>query len=283
MKPFLITKWLKGLFSEISFNEKTGSKTLLIFNKSFIVLDFWAMVEPLAPKYSLISDEEVLRRELLLNMKLMLQMVYTEAAAHISNLPDWRGQERLRPSFWTNLVHNSAHSSSKYSLQNATASSITFVSLSFSCCLSILHSCSLLLLSVRLWLNLRLKPTISHFWVNYGHSRVIIATICGHIFLPGHILAINWSLGYYYWPYSYHVLPFTFIIQSFFISSKMCLSRRRFCSNDLCDGNTSFRYLNRASSLAPSSPAFWMNCKAIYFILSDSSPLRLCTFLNIWQ
>ena len=102
-----------------------------------MTLDFCAIVEPLAPKYSAISDDDVLNRELLLNMKLMLQMVYTEAAAHISILPDCSGQERLRPSFCTSFVHSSAHSSSKCSLQKATASSITFASLSFSCCLSI--------------------------------------------------------------------------------------------------------------------------------------------------
>ncbi|MDD6843776.1 MAG: hypothetical protein PUD67_08675, partial [Prevotellaceae bacterium] len=58
-----------------------------------------AIVEPLAPKWSVISADDVFSRELLLNMKLMLQMVYTEAAAHISTLPDCNGQERLRPSF----------------------------------------------------------------------------------------------------------------------------------------------------------------------------------------
>ena len=102
-----------------------------------MTLDFCAIVEPLAPKYSAISDDDVLNRELLLNIKLMLQIVYTEAAAHISTLPDCSGQERLRHSFCTSFVHSSTHSSSKCSLQKATASSITFASLSFSCCLSI--------------------------------------------------------------------------------------------------------------------------------------------------
>ena len=128
---------MNGLLSAISFKEKSGSKTLLIFIKSLISLDFCAIVEPLAPKCSAISDDDVLNRELLQNMKLMLQMVYTEAAAHISILPDCSGQERLRPSFCTSFVHSSAHSSSKCSLQKATASSITFTSLSFNCCLSI--------------------------------------------------------------------------------------------------------------------------------------------------
>ena len=53
-----------------------------------MVLDFCAIVELLATKYSAISIDDVLNRELLLNMKLMLQMVYTEAAAQISNRPD---------------------------------------------------------------------------------------------------------------------------------------------------------------------------------------------------
>ena len=48
-----------------------------------MTLDFCAIVEPLAPKWSAISADDVFSRELLLNMKLMLQMVYTEAAAHI--------------------------------------------------------------------------------------------------------------------------------------------------------------------------------------------------------
>ena len=137
MKPFLITRRLKGLLSAISFREKSGSKTLLIFNKSLMTLDFCAIVEPLAPKCSAISADDVFSRELLLNMKLMLQMVYTDAAAQISTLPDCSGQERLRPNFCTSFVHSSAHSSSKCSLQNAVASSITLASLSFSCCLSI--------------------------------------------------------------------------------------------------------------------------------------------------
>ena len=76
-----------------------------------MTLDFCAIVEPLAPKYSAISEDDVLNRELLLNMKLILQMVYTEAAAHISILPDCSGQERLRPSFCTSFVHSSALSS----------------------------------------------------------------------------------------------------------------------------------------------------------------------------
>ena len=101
-----------------------------------MTLDFCAIVEPLAPKCSAISADDVFSRELLLNMKLMLQMVYTEAAAHISTRPDYRGQERLRPSFCTSFAHSSVHSSSKYSLQSATASSRTLASLSFSCCLS---------------------------------------------------------------------------------------------------------------------------------------------------
>ena len=40
MKPFLITRWLKGLLSAISFKEKSGSKTLLIFSKSLLPLVF---------------------------------------------------------------------------------------------------------------------------------------------------------------------------------------------------------------------------------------------------
>ena len=48
-----------------------------------MTLDFCAIVEPLAPKCYAISADDVFNRELLLNMKLMLQMVYTEAAAHI--------------------------------------------------------------------------------------------------------------------------------------------------------------------------------------------------------
>lgn len=39
----------------ISFNEKLGSNTWLIFSKSFIVLDFCAVVELLVPKYSQMS------------------------------------------------------------------------------------------------------------------------------------------------------------------------------------------------------------------------------------
>lgn len=105
-----------------------------------MTLDFCAIVELLAPKCSAISEDDVFNRELLLNKKLMVQMVYTEAAAHISILPDCSGQERLRPSFCTSFVHSSAHSSSKCSSQKATASSITFVSLSFSCCLPFVYS-----------------------------------------------------------------------------------------------------------------------------------------------
>ena len=86
-----------------------------------MTLDFCAIVEPLAPKYSAISEDDVFSRELLLNMKLMLQMVYTEAAAHISTLPDCNGLERLCPNFCTSVVHSSSHSSSKCSLQNAVA------------------------------------------------------------------------------------------------------------------------------------------------------------------
>ena len=131
-------KMIEGIvFGTPPHREKSGSKTLLIFSKSLMTLDFCAIVEPLAPKYFAITEDDVLSRELLLNMKLMLQMVYTDAAAHISTLPDCRGQERLRPSFCTSFVQSSAHSSSKCSLQKATASSITFASLSFSCCLSI--------------------------------------------------------------------------------------------------------------------------------------------------
>ena len=106
-------------------------------------------------KCSAISADDVFNRELLLNMKLMLQMVYTDAAAQISILPDCSGQERLRPNFCTSFVHSSAHSSSKCSLQKATASSITFASLSFSCCLSIsiLFSRFILRLKVRLELK----------------------------------------------------------------------------------------------------------------------------------
>ena len=62
-----------------------------------MTLDFCAIVEPLAPKCSAISVDDVFSRELLLNMKLMLQMVYTEAAAQISTLPDCSGQERYVP------------------------------------------------------------------------------------------------------------------------------------------------------------------------------------------
>lgn len=56
-----------------------------------MTLDFCAIVEPLAPKCSAISEDDVFSRELLLNMKLILQMVYTEAAAHIFTLPDCNG------------------------------------------------------------------------------------------------------------------------------------------------------------------------------------------------
>ena len=110
MKPFLITSWLKEFLSAISFKEKSGSKTFLIFSKSLMTFDFCAIVEPLVPKCSAISNDDVFSRELLLNMKLMLQMVYTEAAAQISTFPDWSGHVRLRPSFCTSLVHSSAQS-----------------------------------------------------------------------------------------------------------------------------------------------------------------------------
>ena len=56
-----------------------------------MTLDFCAIVEPLAPKCPAISADDVFSRELLLNIKLMLQMVYTEAAAQISTLPDCNG------------------------------------------------------------------------------------------------------------------------------------------------------------------------------------------------
>ncbi len=55
----------------------------------------------------------------------------------------------------------------------------------------------------------------------------------------------------------------------------MCRSSLRFCSMDFVEGRTSFMYSRIASSLVPSSPAFWMNCKAICFILSRSSPFTL--------
>lgn len=132
-----MTRWLRGLLSAITFREKLGSKMLLIFSKSLMVLDFCAIVEPLAPKCSAISEGDMFKGESLLKTKLMLQIVYTAAAAHISSRPDCKGQERLRPSFCISFVHNSAHSSSKCSLQNVTASDMMLASLSLSCCLSI--------------------------------------------------------------------------------------------------------------------------------------------------
>ena len=56
-----------------------------------MTLDFCPIVELLAPKYSAISAGGVYSRDFLSNMKLMLHIVYTDAAAQISIRPDCRG------------------------------------------------------------------------------------------------------------------------------------------------------------------------------------------------
>ena len=76
-----------------------ASKKLDIFSISLNAHDFWETVELLWPKLSELAVDGIYSLELFATLKVTLQMVYTDAAAHISGRPDCKGAVRLRPNF----------------------------------------------------------------------------------------------------------------------------------------------------------------------------------------